>query len=345
MNISSAPAAVLPLMMGIPDNKQVGVGSNPHGGLAYKFLGNSRIATNLAPQFKQRLLRVFFGPDIPIHIPPKFQDSPLINAVADPDISSVALRMLERLLDETGAACFNHPGAVLGSGRDGVASRLAHIPGVQMPRTIRVRIDEPAELIRAADKQGLAYPLILRIAGSHRGAATVRVDAPEKMKNALRGLIWGGRDLYLTEYVDCRDGDGHYRKLRVVVVGREIYLRHLVIADDWLVHVHDRLPGHLEEEIATLQNFHGGLLPEIRAAVLAIADTMDMDYFGMDCNLRPDGRLLVFEVNAMMDILNNTMASPNCWDEPIARIHDALAALLFDPARWRHPVRHVAASA
>src|SRR5690348_17702098 len=52
--------------------------------------------------------------------------------------------------------------------------------------------------------------------------------------------------------------------------------------------------------------------------------------FRSDCNLRPDGSLLIFEANALMDVLNNTSPSPNCWDAPIARIHGALASLLFD---------------
>jgi len=122
----------------------------------------------------------------------------------------------------------------------------------------------------------------------------------------------------------------------------EIFLRHLIIADDWLVHVHDRRAALAEEEIAALANFDSELLPQVRERVLRIADALDMDYFGIDCNLRADGSLLIFEANAMMDVLNNTSPSPNCWDAPIARIHDALASLLFDPARWRHPVRETA---
>ncbi|MGH8164936.1 MAG: hypothetical protein ACREP1_11455, partial [Rhodanobacteraceae bacterium] len=123
------------------------------------------------------------------------------------------------------------------------------------PHTIRAHIDEPHDLNRFADEHGFAWPLIVRVAGSHRGAATVKIDEPGKIKEALRDLAWGGHDLYLTQYVECRDEDGYYRKLRVVVVGDKIFLRHLVIADDWLVHVHDRLPGHLEEETATLADF------------------------------------------------------------------------------------------
>jgi len=342
--VNTSPAAILPLMMGIPDDRMVSVFARGDGGLGYNFLGNSRLATNLAPPFKQRLLRVFFGPEVPIRMPAGLHRAPVINAVADPDFSSNALRMLRKHVEAAGGACFNHPDAVLGTSRDGVAEKLAGIEGVLMPRTIRLRIEEPADIARAAKQHGLHWPLIVRVAGTHRGSATVKLDKASQAKAALRDLPWGGRDLYLTEYVECRDADGCYRKLRVIVVGDEIFLRHLIIADDWLVHVHDRRAALAEEEIAALADFDTGLLPQVRERVRAIADALDMDYFGIDCNLRPDGSLLIFEANAMMDVLNNTSPSPNCWDAPIARIHDALASMLFDPTRWRHSV-HQAATA
>ncbi len=335
----SANAAVLPLMMGLPDDRMIGVSPAPNspGGFALNFLGNSRIGTHLTPEFKQRLLRVFFGPEIPITLPPKFADAPLINAIGDPDMAAESLRMLDRFLAERSRPCFNHPAAVLGASRDGVAAKLAAIDGLWMPRTIRERIDEPDDLARAARRHDLRWPLIVRVAGSHRGMATVKVDAPEQMKAALRGLRWGGRDLYLTEYVDCRDDDGRWRKMRVVIVGNDIFIRHLVIANRWLVHAGDRELGHLAEEQAALREFDAKMLPSIGGRVRAIADALDMDYFGIDCNLRPDGRLLIFEANVLMDILHNSMSAPNCWDAAIARIRDALTTLLFDPARWRHP--------
>src|SRR5690242_10890558 len=117
----------MPLMMGIPDDRMVSVFARGADALGYNFLGNSRLATHLAPLFKQRLLRVFFGPDIPIRMPQQLLRAPAINAVADPDLSAIALRMLDEHVQASGVACFNHPAAVLGSSRDGVAEKLADI--------------------------------------------------------------------------------------------------------------------------------------------------------------------------------------------------------------------------
>lgn len=340
---TTAPAA-LPLMMGVPDDRKITVFARGAGGLGYNFLGNSRLATHLAPRFKQRMLRVFFGPDIPIRMPDEVRSAPIVNAVGDPDICAIALNMLREHLEATGVACFNHPDAVLGTSRDGVAEKLAAIEGVLMPRTIRLRIEEPADIARVAKQHRLRWPLIVRIAGTHRGSATVKLDKASQAKSALSDLPWGGRDLYLTEYVECRDADDRYRKMRIVVVGDAIFIRHLVVAQGWLVHVHDRELDHQQEEEAALRDFHSHMLPMIGDRIRAIAHALDMDYFGIDCNLRPDGSLLIFEANAMMDILFNQMTSPNCWDQAIVQIHDALAELLFEPARWRHPRRTQAAA-
>lgn len=338
MNASHPQAASpFPLLIGIPDDRQATVQARPNGALNYVLIGNARVATDLEPAVKQRMLRVVFGPDVPIRIPPALQTRPCINSIGDADVSSVALHTLEEHLAASGSACFNHPAAVLGTTREQVAEKLAAIDGLQVPRTLRLRLDEPADLVRAVDQHDLGWPLIVRTAGTHRGTATVRIDRPEDVREALRKLVWGGHDLYLTEYVDSRDADGYFRKLRLVVIGDGVFVRHWIATDHWMVHGDDRDLEFLHAEAHLLATFRSTLLPELAVRLRAIADAIDLDYFGIDCNLRPDGRLLIYEVNPLMDNLINTMPGPNCWDEPIREMRAALGALIVDPTRWRHP--------
>jgi hypothetical protein len=91
-----------------------------------------------------------------------------------------------------------------------------------------------------------------------------------------------------------------------------------------------------------LANFEIDLEPKIRAAVLEIANRLDLDYFGIDCNIAEDGTITLFEANACMSILNNTQASPNMWDAPIAKIRRAVMTLLASPRQWRYPPKPVA---
>jgi glutathione synthase/RimK-type ligase-like ATP-grasp enzyme len=325
-------------MNGLPDDMLVQLSVNGRDRTtSFNVPGTACFLPHLAPDVRKRLPTAMFGPTIQIKPDPGARGRPLVNYIADADTSPVALRMLCGILDELRSGCFNHPAAVLDTGRDRVAAKLAGIPGLHVPRTIRRRIAEPAELVAALEAEGITYPVIVRIAGIHGGKTTVRIDRADDVASALRGIPWGGRDVYATEYVPYADADGLHRKLRVVVVGERVFLRHMVIAGDWHVHAQDRDERMAAEEQARLAGFDDVLLPRIAPAVRAVADALQLDYFGIDCSLRPDGRLLLFEANAAMNILANTKPSPNYWDAPIERIRDALSALLFEPARWRFP--------
>lgn len=336
-NPASHQDAVFPLMFGLPDDMMVGLHSiTPQGTSSFRVPGSASFLPYLDATLRARLATLYFGPALNLSINCSGLGLPLINNIADADVSRISLGMLERLISQMRSPCFNHPRSVLDTGRDRVASKLEKIADLQVPRTIRLRIDEPKDLVVAAAQARIDFPLIVRIAGVHGGLSTVRIDAAEDVSKALRGIPWGGRDLYLSEYVAYRDMDGRHRKMRLVVVGKQVFLRHLIATEDWHVHAQDRDAAAAEEEIAALEHFETRILPLISDRVQAIADSLDLDYFGIDCNLRPDGRLLIFEANASMNILLNSSPSPNCWDRPIRSIHDALARLLFRPSDWRH---------
>lgn len=340
VNNATTSLPVLPLIVGIPDDRKVPVVPRPNGGFGYGMVGNTRIATHLPPPVKRRLLRIFCGPGMPVRVPAPLRKAPIINAIADPDIASLALGKLKAYLAQTGVGCFNHPAAILDSGRDRVAAKLANIPGLHVPLTLRVKIEEPADLVHAAEQHGLQWPLIVRLPGSHIGKNTIRIDAPNQVLLSLRVLAWGGCELYVTEYVDFADADGLYRKIRYMVVGDQVFQRDMIASDHWMVHAADRQPGQCaEEETNTVRAFNSQPPERLRNLLLKVADVMDLDYFGMDCSLRPDGRLLVFEVNAMMDALNRvwTPPLPPGALESVHKIENVVVELLFVPARWRYP--------
>ncbi|QNP41415.1 ATP-grasp domain-containing protein [Lysobacter solisilvae (ex Woo and Kim 2020)] len=335
----------MPVMVGLPDDRLVYLGAHPRTGeIGWSVPGNSSFPSQLDPAIRRHLTEVYFGSSIPVTPNQAARGRPLLNNICDPDTSAQSLHSLEHIVAELQAPCFNHPSAVLDTTRERVAVKLAHIHGLQVPRTVRTRLDEPADLARVANVNGLRFPLIVRIAGAHNGSATVRIDSADGAAVGLRSIPWGGRDLYLTEFVDYRDDDGMHRKMRLVFVGRDVFLRHLVIADDWHVHAQDRNDWMAQEETTMLTTFRSDVLPRLRETLAAVVDIMRLDFFGMDCSLRPDGRLLMFETNSAMNILHNSKPSPNYWDAPIRQIHDALAALLLDPQRWQFPATRSAAA-
>jgi glutathione synthase/RimK-type ligase-like ATP-grasp enzyme len=260
---------------------------------------------------------------------------PLINHTADPDLCGRAVRAMVQICSTVERACFNHPTAIAGTTRERVARVLTGIPGLTVPKTIRVAGRAPAELRQAIADAGLAYPLLIRVAGSHMGQNSLRATAPDEIDQIVQ---LGGEPLplYATELVDFVSRDGHYRKHRVVVVGDELFLHHMIVGDSWLLHWDRRVRGTEAEESALLNSFDTDWAERLRPLFLEIGRRLDLDYFGVDCHIAPSGEVLLFEANACMNNLEDAKPLPNMWQAPFARLKTALETHLANPAKWRH---------
>jgi len=257
----------------------------------------------------------------------------VFNEVSDVDSHGEALNGVEVCCDflsrKFGCAVLNHPKFVRNTSRDKVADLLKGVDGVIMPQTIRFPLVEPEQVFSLARARGLSLPLLVRSVGSHNGKGMVFVK-DEGDLDKLHGFAFDGRDFYLTEFVDFKSRDGFYRKFRFVVVGGVPFLRHVIIDRQWHVHGRDFMrdnSGLFEEEAELLRSFDSGLKQKVEPIVRAIYEKVQLDYFGIDCFITDDGKLLVFEVNASMNILRNNEPLPNCWAEVIDEIKDALAVL------------------
>ena len=67
-----------------------------------------------------------------------------------------------------------------------------------------------------------------------------------------------------------------------------------------------------------------------------ITRRLDLDYFGVDCNIDSDRNVLLFEANACMKVLKNYKPPPNRFEAPITLIKHALESRLASPATWRY---------
>jgi glutathione synthase/RimK-type ligase-like ATP-grasp enzyme len=281
-----------------------------------------------------QLQSVYFGAP-QLALPAQLRRLPCINFLADADLYPRALHQAQAFVRGMGTPCFNTPEAVLGTTRDQVHMRLKDVPGLHVPVTVRARASRLAQLQAAMARAGIDYPVLVRMAGDHGGVSTALVhDAGDW--EALNPLPWGGRDVYLTQFVDYRDADGRYRKTRLVVVGDTAHTRHLIVSASWMVHRKERLAGTEDEERAWLDGFATHTLPRIAPAIRALARRLGLDYFGIDCSLRPDGTLLIFEANACMNVLARTSGEgPTMWDASLAGIRGSLDRVLGDVRQWR----------
>lgn len=254
--------------------------------------------------------------------------APLVNYIADPDSHSHALIKAANLVQVDGRPCFNRPDRIMRTRRDLIAVTLKGIPGLRTPATIRLEPAHPDDFIRGATESRLRFPIIVRLAGDHGGVSTVRVDSVANW-DAIHTIAWGGRAVYMTEFVDYADPDGLYRKHRIVMIGGKPVLRHVIIGDQWLLHRSSRIesPEAEQEEIHRLKNFERETLPLIAGTLSEIHQRLGLDFFGIDCHVAADGTMTLFEANATMNTLYNE-SSPNRWDEPCARIRMLLEAAL-----------------
>lgn len=232
------------------------------------------------------------------------------------------------------AACLAAP--VINSGariaavsRDGAARLLADLPEAVVPAQ---HLLTRAALHRPALPAGLAFPLLIRPRGAHAGQGLARVaDGPELTAYLADGGL--GDLFYVAPFVDFRSADGQWRKYRVIFVDGRPFPFHLAVHDDWAIWYYnagmDRDAGKRAEEARFLEDITAAFPPRAMTALAALAERVGLDYFGLDCALMPDGRLLVFEVETGMIVHDTDPADLYPYKKRcVPRIFRAVEAML-----------------
>ena len=226
-----------------------------------------------------------------------------VNLVTDGDQNPKVLSNIQKILRGFRGRIINRPEAVLRSGRDHVARLLAGVPGLIVPKVVRLANARPEVTVRTLAKAGLQFPVLLRRAGTHTGEFIGRFDGAEEASQALTAT----GDHIVTEFIDFASADRLYRKYRVFFVGDRLVFRHMLVSDHWNVHANDRTrfmasrPELLAEEQRVLSSPTGGLTHDAMASLRCVRERIPLDYFGMDFGIAPDGQILLFEANATMN--------------------------------------------
>lgn len=235
----------------------------------------------------------------------------VVNLISDADQAQAELPMAAALVTWLGKPVINHPDRIRRTTRDEIAGLLPDIAGCRVPSILRLPAGgDVAAAVREAELL-LSFPLLVRPAGTHGG------DDFEKIESAAELAAWLGPrqgDHYLIEYVDYASRDGHFRKYRFIFAGEKILPYHLAIGHDWKLH-HDSTdmadhPWMQQEEAAFLANPAAVFTPAHYETLRTIRTRIGLDYFGIDCGLDRDGKLVVFEVNASMLVHEHNEAFP-----------------------------------
>lgn len=259
---------------------------------------------------------------------------PVVNHMGDADRYSVALRQAAVVVERLGTPCLNRPTAVLRTTRDGIYAALQDIAGVLVPRTVRILPSCVEDFARAVEREGFRYPVIARLAGTQTGRTQTLVESADAWSK-FHGIAWREREVYLTQYVDCRDPDGLHRKQRVALIGGRPMPNSLLMSTNWCVHGADRRPEHELQEARWLKSFDAESLPDLRDRLAEITRRVGLDVCGIDFALRPDGTMVIFEVNAAMTLVWIGVLNRLPYLGPSRHaIRNELIALLRDPSRW-----------
>jgi hypothetical protein len=213
-----------------------------------------------------------------------------------------------RLVGHTAALphpVLNDPARILATARANAWQLLQDIPGCLTPPTISVSRSVLTQLSQGkvplqALLPGACFPLICRPHGSHAGHGLVKLDGAAALSEHL--LLDASAQFYLSPFVDYCSADGQYRKYRITFVGGRPYPVHMALSARWMVHYLNGDMADRPDNRAHEQHFFDAFDADFGArhaqALAAIDQRIGLDYFSLDCGELPDGRLLVFEVDA-----------------------------------------------
>jgi hypothetical protein len=253
----------------------------------------------------------------------------VFNSIGDADICAEGLEAAQNIVARTSRPIVNHPAAVRETGRASNIERLRGVPGVIVPRIARL---SRAALAGAggADvvaRNGFSFPILARAPGFHTGHHFARAETATELAAAVGEFP--GDEVWLIEPLDARDGEGFFRKIRVMIVDRKLYPLHLAISRNWKVHYYTadmaQSADNRVKEAPFLHDMASVIGGRGVAALERIAAILDLDYGGIDFAVDASGNILFFEANATMIMV--PLASDEKWAYRRRAFEDVFAAM------------------
>jgi glutathione synthase/RimK-type ligase-like ATP-grasp enzyme len=251
------------------------------------------------------LIFYYLSPESPFTQPVPEHDAVMV-AISDSDSNQAMLAFLAQALVHWPKPVINAAQHIPATERGTLSQIMQRAPGVVMPTTYRVKrrqlgavADSRLTLADLAD--GLSFPLILRPVGSQAGRDLDRIDDPAALAAYLAKV--DAPDFFLARFVDYSSSDGRFRKFRIALIGGRPFACHMAVSSHWMVHYVNA--GMYEdgakraEEAEFMANFEH-FAERHRAALNAIHQRLQLDYFCIDCAETRDGQLLIFEADHVM---------------------------------------------
>ncbi len=250
-------------------------------------------------------------------------------AVAESAANQPLLAAISRAAAGWPRPLLNAPEAISRLTRDGAWLLLHDLPGVVYPRNERLSRAQ----LQSADRDD-DYPFIIRPLDSHAGTGLEKIEDGSELVAYLENH--DDAYFYTAPFIDYRDGDRLFRKMRIAVIDGAPFPVHLAISPRWMIHylnadMMENAANRAEEArfMAGFENFarrHAGIFARMR-------EKLQLDYFLVDCAEIDDGKLLVFEVGSAM--IAHDLDCPTTFpykSAPMRRLFDAFRHMILSTA-------------
>lgn len=306
-------------VLGPDDHNSSRIKESKNNELSLKAVGTMPLYSSIIEQSAIRenscLLVLGVHKELNVNAHPSY--TKLINLVGDPDSSVKSLNYIEKMSEEIKfAKVINHPSKIYKTSRALLPKVIGDIENVLIAKTTYVKPENIDELIAAINANGFSYPLIVRLAGFHNSSYMQKINSELELSE-IEHWFSTDRDFIILEYINCSHPDGYYRKFRIAVIDGVFFPQHLLSSSTWCVDAGNRynlmidVPALRQEEKDYLNNFNKVILPKYEVTLKEIHNKIGLDIYGIDCFLRDDGTIVVFEANACMDLISMWLGPNN----------------------------------
>ncbi|HEY4114578.1 MAG TPA: hypothetical protein VGM17_11015 [Rhizomicrobium sp.] len=305
--------------------------------------GVSDIGANIPLEFllsgsDVELITLYVSPEASLPNPLPAHDVAIV-ALGYADGMVDTLEQIEEIAGRWPRPLLNPPDRIFKLQRDEFYALANGLPGIRIPKTVRVSRQTLSQIGNsniAPDclLPGARFPLIVRPVDSHAGRGLEKLDTVDAIAAYLDQTIEA--EFFLSPFVDYRDGDGLYRKYRVVFIDGKSFACHMAIAPEWKVWYlnagMDQSEDKRAEEAHFFATFDENFAVRHAAAFEALMRTVGLDYFGIDCAETAEGELLLFEGETAMIV--HDMDPPDVYPYKPAQMRKVFSA--FTAMLHRH---------
>lgn len=240
------------------------------------------------------LLYIIPGKPLPAALP---EHDVMIVAAGESGKNRAVLQVIDQLIECWPRPVLNPAKQILNCSRNGVYQQLKDLPGLIIPPTRRATRQALLELSNAGASGD--YPCTVRPLDSQAGNGLAKIDSPTALAAYL--ATSDAQEFYTSKFIDYRNQDGLYRKVRIALIDGAPYISHLAISDYWIVHYGsaqmDEHPERREEEAQFMRDFDAGFARRHQNALRSVSERLKLDYVVIDCAETMDGDLLIFEAD------------------------------------------------